>query len=370
MSFASAIVSRIGSLSPALHGGATSDSDSASIISSQGTCSSSLGSSSSYPRSLESASSSSTSASASASISSPRPEPPCTPPGELRVNEHLAVLLPKHLWKPDSQASCCDTFLCRRKFTIRQRRHHCRKCGGVFCAQCSSRETHLLDTSNLDFFHPPRDIPVSQYDSPSSPVVVSRVCDDCWDQIHGRKGSRSPVIGRSVTIELPSSSSLRTQEADPISTSRASSPGGRASSSSTASSSSPRSPHVPLRPSIRRAYTSPRTPHSPLRTSPEPTVSARLCETDLGELQAYPLRQPSAMCKASGGGRWEPKPVNLVGYRIPGTKLAYEIELEEEEEEKRRRRQNPLIVDGDFQLRVPKELEPRSLGGPITLSTF
>lgn len=57
-------------------------------------------------------------------------------------------------------------------------------------------------------------------------------------------------------------------------------------------------------------------------------------------------------------------------FRIPGCKAPYEIELEREEEERRRKRSNPIIRDGDFQLRVPREAEPRSLGGPLQLSTF
>ncbi|CAL1697289.1 unnamed protein product [Somion occarium] len=338
MALASAIVARISSLSPTLHGSSVDSGDeSASIISSQGTCSSSLSSSASYPKSLESSASTS---------SCPLAKP--TVSGPLRPNEHLAVLVSKHHWKPDSQASHCDTFMCRKKFTIFERKHHCRKCGGVFCSDCSTKGTTLLDTSNLEFLHPPRNVPITDYESPNSSVVFARVCDDCYGQIHGR--TRTPVIERSVTTHL-------TQEAD----SRASSP-----------SRSPRSPSSPLRLSTRRVHTSPRIPSSPLRSSPPSSVlgGSHVPDSDLGELSAYPLRYSSAICKATGGGRWEPKPVNLVGYQPPGTKLPHEIELEREEEEKRRRRENPIFRDGDFQLRVPQEVQPRSLGGPITLSTF
>jgi len=57
----------------------------------------------------------------------------------LRANEHLAVLLPKNLWKvsalvqlqrtashlrqPDTLAFICDNFYCRVKFTVLERRH-------------------------------------------------------------------------------------------------------------------------------------------------------------------------------------------------------------------------------------------------------
>ncbi|KAL6297732.1 hypothetical protein BKA93DRAFT_831296, partial [Sparassis latifolia] len=94
-------------------------------------------------------------------------------------------------------------------------------------------------------------------------------------------------------------------------------------------------------------------------------------ELSLGELESYPLKHSSVVCKANGGGRWEPKPiVALVSDRLPGGKAPYEIELEREEDEIRRRRANPIIRNGDFQLRAPREVEPRSPAGPICLSTF
>ena len=62
-----------------------------------------------------------------------------SPPTIPRTNEHLAVLLPKNLWKvsalvqlkgtashlrqPDTLASTCDNFYCRVKFTVLERRH-------------------------------------------------------------------------------------------------------------------------------------------------------------------------------------------------------------------------------------------------------
>lgn len=107
------------------------------------------------------------------------------------------------------------------------------------------------------------------------------------------------------------------------------------------------------RPALQRAQTLP----------PPPSVS--------DELAAYPLCHASAICKAAGGGRWEPKHVvQWVGARPPGFKAQYEIDMEREEAEARRVKANPIIRDGDFQLRAPREFEPRSMGGPIKLSTF
>jgi hypothetical protein len=71
------------------------------------------------------------------------------------------------------------------------------------------------------------------------------------------------------------------------------------------------------------------------------------CEPSYGELDAYPLRRSSAICKATGGGRWEPKqsPPHP-GYRIPGGKAPFEVEMEQEEEQERLRRLNPIVRDG------------------------
>lgn len=201
--------------------------------------------------------------------------------------------------------------------------------------------------------------------------MFARVCNECYDQIHGRTQSHSPVSECSAH-------SQQVQES-----SRASSP-----SSARLSAQSRRVFKRPY------TYTSPIFPQSSLHASPPASVinGSHISDSDLGELAAYPLRYASAICKATGGGRWEPKPVNLVGYHPYGIKLPYEIELEREEDEERRLRENPIFKNGgtfptirlcdkfitrstylltaDFQLRVPQEPRPRSLGGPITLSTF
>jgi len=244
-----------------------------------------------------------------------------------------------------------------------ERKHHCRKCGGIFCSACSTRATALLDTSKLEFLNPPRDVPVEAFHSPESPVMISRVCDDCWDQIHGSRTPRgTPLIQHALPIAVDSDSD----------SSSSSSPSSAASSVSLPSDDS----RPIIRASLRRVPTSPRVPSSPLRVGAvlSSTVVGVLVsdsELSLGELDSYPLARDSNTCKASGGGRWTPKPcADIVGYRIPGAKALYEVELEREEEEKRRRRANPIFRDGEFQLRVPREIEPRSPAGPIQLSTF
>lgn len=41
----------------------------------------------------------------------------------------------RRTWQPDSEASSC--FLCHQRFSLLYRRHHCRLCGRICCANCS-----------------------------------------------------------------------------------------------------------------------------------------------------------------------------------------------------------------------------------------
>ncbi|KAF9645032.1 hypothetical protein BDM02DRAFT_3063869, partial [Thelephora ganbajun] len=267
-----------------------------------------------------------------------------------RRNEHLAVLLPKHLWKPDYQASHCDVFNCRKPFTLFDRRHHCRKCGGIFCADCSPYCIPLLDTSSLNFIHPPRGVSITAFQSPSSPIIQARVCVECHDQINGL-----PAFPRTPDLSFSSPLTCDTKLL-------------HSSNSSVISTPSDSVSHLP-RPAVRRTHTLPDFPQIP---PPPPTHGPGL-DDDIGELAAYPLRHSSAICKRTGGGRWYPKKTNTIeGYRIPGCKAQFEIDMEREEEELRRLKLNPVFKDGDFQYRVPREIEPQSLRGvgPLVLSTF
>ncbi|KAJ7671960.1 FYVE zinc finger-domain-containing protein, partial [Mycena rosella] len=258
-----------------------------------------------------------------------------------RPNEHLAVLLPKQLWKADAHAAHCDNFYCRVPFSIFERRHHCRKCGGVFCAPCTSRSTALLDASNLAFLHPPRNTPLTVFEGPASPILTARVCDDCYDQIHGCRTPELPP--RLAPVRAASLLSL----SSPIALFKP-------RSASTSAASSP--------PSDDSVCSSPCVLPSPTVSALTRTRPASRRQRSYGELDAYPLKRASLLCKATGGGRWEPKPETPdPGVRVPiiGGKAPYELEMEREEAEERRRRSNPVIRDGDFQYRFPAaEPEP------------
>ncbi|XP_030377948.1 pleckstrin homology domain-containing family F member 1 homolog [Scaptodrosophila lebanonensis] len=74
--------------------------------------------------------------------------------GKKPVENHAAV------WVPDAEASIC--MHCKKtQFTFVQRRHHCRNCGAVVCAACSSKKFLL----------------------PQQSVKPLRVCNGCYERL-------------------------------------------------------------------------------------------------------------------------------------------------------------------------------------------
>jgi len=66
-------------------------------------------------------------------------------------------------WKPDPSSPTCDSPTCSRPFTLFIRRHHCRRCGSIFCAP-----------------HSTRIVPLDQHARFHSRAQAFRACDDCW----------------------------------------------------------------------------------------------------------------------------------------------------------------------------------------------
>ncbi|KAJ3176294.1 hypothetical protein HDU87_005336 [Geranomyces variabilis] len=102
---------------------------------------------------------------------------------------------PPSSWQPDDDATFCES--CDRKFTLFLRRHHCRWCGRVFCASCTSLRLPLI---------------------PNSPA--HRVCRSCYQYVSSRNqtplASRTPSTASLVTR----SESSEQQPDDPPSPSR------------------------------------------------------------------------------------------------------------------------------------------------------
>ncbi|XP_065314015.1 zinc finger FYVE domain-containing protein 9-like isoform X2 [Gordionus sp. m RMFG-2023] len=71
-----------------------------------------------------------------------------------KINSMLGYIKP--FWIPDDQTDCC--MYCDQKFTIVKRRHHCRACGKILCANCCNKKLVL----------------------PSMDFKLSRVCMACF----------------------------------------------------------------------------------------------------------------------------------------------------------------------------------------------
>ena len=82
-----------------------------------------------------------------------------------RENQSIQVELAKQSgrkWADDSEANNC--ILCTTQFTITNRKHHCRNCGQIFCAECSSKKATMSNFKN-----------------------PQRVCDNCYAEIQQSK---------------------------------------------------------------------------------------------------------------------------------------------------------------------------------------
>lgn len=76
--------------------------------------------------------------------------------------------------QPDSESSVCDEPACTRYFTYFRRRHHCRRCGNIFC------DMHSLYT-----------IPLDQDANYHPRGSRSRSCEHCWSEYRGWQIARS-----------------------------------------------------------------------------------------------------------------------------------------------------------------------------------
>lgn len=92
-----------------------------------------------------------------------------TPKSFLLTHKKLISMLHSQWWQSDASATVCTGCMC--KFSWLTRRHHCRHCGLVFCANCSSHRLWLLP------FEPPStsDAATTLDDSTSSTVTSASV---------------------------------------------------------------------------------------------------------------------------------------------------------------------------------------------------
>ncbi|KAG9322677.1 hypothetical protein KVV02_008254 [Mortierella alpina] len=87
-------------------------------------------------------------------------------------------------WKPDHSTLVCTWPGCRLEFGFFDRRHHCRKCGDIFCSAHCSREVPLDQA--LDF-------------NPSE-GILSRTCVGCYEAFEQWQGVLPSSSSRKVTF--------------------------------------------------------------------------------------------------------------------------------------------------------------------------
>ncbi|KAI8816857.1 uncharacterized protein EV422DRAFT_272286 [Fimicolochytrium jonesii] len=101
---------------------------------------------------------------------------PMTRPGfrnEMARQQMLGPPSRSH-WKPDQHSMGCDA--CGQRFTFLFRRHHCRRCGGVFCLRCSSHSIRLDQDCQ---YHPSG--------------ALSRVCTTCYNILQRAPPKAAPA---------------------------------------------------------------------------------------------------------------------------------------------------------------------------------
>ncbi|KAF2735656.1 FYVE-domain-containing protein [Polyplosphaeria fusca] len=102
----------------------------------------------------------------------------------------VAGPITRNHWQPDSSTSVCSADSCETQFGFFTRRHHCRKCGAIFCWQHSQHQVRLTEFA---IFHPEGDL--------------QRACDGCynqyrlWEQVRTSR-SNSEDSGRTPAMQI------------------------------------------------------------------------------------------------------------------------------------------------------------------------
>lgn len=93
-------------------------------------------------------------------------------------------------WKPDAEAPVCDAPTCIKEFSFYNRKHHCRRCGNVFCSQ-----------------HAYQFLPLNQNSRVHPQGVASRVCDTCFSEYRRVRRAAAAAARRTSSLSSSSTSS-------------------------------------------------------------------------------------------------------------------------------------------------------------------
>ncbi|KAM5351579.1 hypothetical protein ACJ41O_004302 [Fusarium nematophilum] len=96
---------------------------------------------------------------------------------DLEMFPRVTDLPTRKHWKPDAESTVCDDPTCKRTFSYFTRRHHCRKCGNIFCDSHSTFAAPLDQDAKFNPRAPP-----------------SRTCSHCFEEFknwYSRNSSRA-----------------------------------------------------------------------------------------------------------------------------------------------------------------------------------
>lgn len=108
-------------------------------------------------------------------------------------------------WKPDTEAAICDEPSCMRHFNYWTRRHHCRKCGNIFCDNHSNYDVPLDQNANYN----PRGTPSRSCSHCHTEYEVwcsrknSEQSDDAASANGSQNGPDSPVGSTPTAVAAP-----------------------------------------------------------------------------------------------------------------------------------------------------------------------
>ncbi|KAL5004175.1 hypothetical protein ScPMuIL_017631 [Solemya velum] len=88
----------------------------------------------------------------------------------------------KH-WKSTDNCTTCRNKECRKKFSIIERPHHCRRCGNVFCSNCLKFKRNLNKLAN-----------------PEPDGKKFQVCQSCFDEGRDTEGCKRILTGEFIWL--------------------------------------------------------------------------------------------------------------------------------------------------------------------------
>ncbi len=98
-------------------------------------------------------------------------------------------------WKLDKEKDSCEN--CNKKFGVFTLKHHCRRCGGLFCDKCSSKKATLKVALTGE-----ERGKVIQQTATASNVKNARVCDACYAFVTNPSARTVAAEGDAVLMEM------------------------------------------------------------------------------------------------------------------------------------------------------------------------